>query len=775
MKTRFLFSTIIAFFLITIHVQSQVTPGDTIHAAKYVIELEEVDISAHTITANTNVTVVPLVNNLPFIQLELMDLTVDSVFVNMLKTSDYTHTNEVITIQLESPISMGDTTDVLVYYHGEPFHESWGGFHFAGNYAFNLGVGISWIPHNLGKAWFPCIDDFTDRASYEVKATVPETLKAVGGGDLIEYTENGDGTHTFRYYIANPIPTYLVSISIGEYAVVEDTYPGLERDIPITYWVHPSDTLQVAGTFARMHEVMDLFEDRFGPYDWSRVGYITTSNYGAMEHAANIAIPNYFINGNLSYESTIIHELSHMWFGDKVTCDKAEEMWINEGWATFSQYYYTEVLDGASGFKIDMRNMHNNVLLTCHKVENGFHPMNNIPQQYTYGLSAYDRGATKVQALRAYLGETAFFPACQDYVEDFAFTSVSSYDMEANFSQNTGIDMSGFFNNWIYNGGTPHYSIDSFNVEPNGGNWDVSIHVKQKRHGPAFVGDGNVIGFSLLAQDLQQFDGTVDFDGETGSTTVTVPFHPVEVFLDLQERYMDATIDNYKVIAEPGSYSFPKTLYKMDVEQIIDSVFIQATHNFVAPDTFEIPVPGLTLSDNHYWTVRGVLAEDLVATGSFNYSFMGFDNSLITGPYDSLVILYRKDAGMIWEQVEFIVDGSWANGHLVVQDLRMGDYVFGVWADWVSTEENTLKSLDESFKVFPNPSSGKFNFGIMNSDAFQIDIYALNGELMESLKVADHQEQMSWNPEEIAGGSYFAVLRNRSGKVIESRKLLYNK
>jgi aminopeptidase N len=253
MQTKHLISAIFTILIFCSGLSGQVTPGDTIHAVNYIIELEEVDIAAHTITANTSVTLVPLVDDLAIIQLQLMELSVDSVFVDMQKTEDYTHAGEVITIQLQNPVSTGDTVDVRVYYHGEPFHESWGGFHFSGNYAFNLGVGISWIPHNLGKAWFPSIDDFTDRARYVVRATVPDYLTAVGGGELIEHTDNGNGTHTFGYYIDKPIPTYLVSVSIGEYAVVEDIYPGIERDIPVTYWVNPADTAKVMGTFARMH------------------------------------------------------------------------------------------------------------------------------------------------------------------------------------------------------------------------------------------------------------------------------------------------------------------------------------------------------------------------------------------------------------------------------------------------------------------------------------------------------------------------------------------
>lgn len=774
MNSRSLLSVLIAVLFFSFHLTGQVTPGDSIHAIKYVIDLEDVDMDTKEITANTTITLLPLVNNLDIIQLQLMDLTVDSVFVNMLKVTSFTHADEIINIPLQAPISPGDTTDVLVYYHGQPFHESWGGFHFDGPYAFNLGVGISWIPHNLGQSWFPCIDDFTDRAVYEVKATVPDDKMAIGGGELLQLIDNGNGTHTYRWYINNPIPTYLVSVAIGEYALVQDLYNGIEREIPITYYVLPGDTLQVPGTFARMHEVLALFEAKFGAYDWHRIGYVGT-DIGAMEHATNIAYPHFAINGNASYEDLYVHELSHMWFGDKVTCDKAEEMWINEGWASFCQYYYTEVLDGTNTFKTAMRNMHAGLLYDCHLSEGGYIPLNDIPQNLTYGRSAYDRGATVVQAMRGYLGDAVFFPACEDFLEDLAFTSVSSYDMEANFTQNTGVDMSGFFNNYVYHGGTPGYTLDSFNVVQTGGNWDVSVYVKQRRHGPAFMGDGNIIGFTVKAQDWNQYSGTVQFDGETGHATVNVPFEPVEVFLDMEERYMDATVDNFMVIDELGTHSFPKTYFVADVTTLTDSIVVQATHNYTPPDTLAAPIPGFRLSDYRHWTVKWVGPEPFSATGKFGYNISRLDNTLISSPTDSLVILYRKDAGMSWTPADFTQDGTWAHGSLWVENMQAGDYAMGVWDLTTSTEESFINEPGKILSVFPNPSSGKFTFSIGSKDATSLEIYSYSGQKIDSMVVENQHESLVWVPKEIPGGSYLAVLRNRSGKIIDSKKILFNK
>lgn len=750
----------------------QVTPGDTIHAIHYVIDLQEIDTDTKTITASTTVMLTPLVDNLDEIPLDLMEpLVVDAVFVDGVEVQAVFQ-NNVVCIPTLTTVSVGDTFEVQVQYHGEPFHESWGGFHYSGSYAFNLGVGISWIPHNLGKTWFPCIDDFTDRATYDVLATVPDGKIAVGGGELVEVVSNGNGTSTYHWYLAQPVPTYLVSVAVGEYALVEDTYDGLERTIPITYYVKPADTSKVPGSFERIHEVMALFENSFGAYSWHRVGYVGTA-LGAMEHATNIAYPNFCITGNAAYESLYTHELSHMWFGDKVTCDKAEEMWINEGWATFCQYYYVEALDGVELFKTQMRDVHASVLQSCHTEEGGYHPLNNIPQEYTYGTSAYDKGATVVQAMRAYLGDEVFFEACKSYLDDLAFTSVSSYDMEANFTANSGTDMAGFFNNWVYHGGTPHYSIDSFSVIPHMGTSDVTVYVKQKRKGPAFTGNDNRIAFTVMDNQWNAFTDTIHFSGASGHTTCTVPFYPEEVFLDLEERYFDATVDNYRVIRETGEVNFPETYFSLEVFDPGDSAFVQATHNWAPPDTFAEPVPDLRLSDYRYWTVKGLIPETFNAKGRFFYSKTGLDNTLILSESDSVVILYRKDAGMEWEAVDFTVLGTWSIGYIYVENLQMGEYTLGVWDISVSDPEIPDDNDTGTLKIFPNPSTGKFTFDITTEQASALEIYSMEGKLIDKIPLRENHRHLSWDPDGLPGGTYLAVTRGDHKQSLDRKKFIY--
>src|SRR6202007_867109 len=120
----------------------------------------------------------------------------------------YIYNDTTLTLPTLSPINIGDTIIAKVYYYGKPKQDAsaWGGFYFAGSYAFNLGVGFASVPHNLGKVWYPCVDDFTDKATYEFYINTSSTYKAFCNGELISETLNANGTKTWYWKIDNPIP-----------------------------------------------------------------------------------------------------------------------------------------------------------------------------------------------------------------------------------------------------------------------------------------------------------------------------------------------------------------------------------------------------------------------------------------------------------------------------------------------------------------------------------------------------------------------------------------
>jgi len=281
-------------------VNLKTTHSDSIDVLNYSINLDITDIPGKRISGYTDLEIVPKVNNLNSIPLDLLHLNVDSIFINDTNIISYSYNDTLLRTYCLNPYSTNDTIILKIYYNGQPVIDpsTWGGFYFGSGYAFNLGVGFEDNPHNYGRVWYPCIDDFVDRATYNCNITVDSIYEAVCGGVLDSAINNMDGTKTYYWYLKQEIPTYLSSVAVNNYICVNDTFNSVTGSIPIDLYVYPGDSSNAAGTFANLKEMLTGFEDRFGPYLWDRVGYVAVPfNSGAMEHATNIAFPRVCING----------------------------------------------------------------------------------------------------------------------------------------------------------------------------------------------------------------------------------------------------------------------------------------------------------------------------------------------------------------------------------------------------------------------------------------------------------------------------------------------
>ncbi len=761
---RFFLSFLLMFSLAALRPQSI---GDSLHVVHYIIEIDDINTTDKSISGNSRAFITPVSASVSGIALQLIDLSVDSVFIDGNNTS-FTHGEGVIQIQLSQNLGVGDTLETRVYYHGQPFHEGWGGFHFSGEYAFNLGVGFQSIPHNLGKSWFACIDDFTDRASYDLYATVENGKKAIGGGMLVDSLDNGDGTTTWHWALTQDIPTYLESLTTGDYVLNHDEYFGIQDTIPIDIYSRPQDTAKVAGSFLNLKQITRIFEDHFGASPFGRIGYSATS-LGAMEHATNISYPYSGFNGNTSSEWWYAHELSHMWFGDMLTCSTAEDMWLNEGWASFCQIFYTEVLYGEEDFKLGMRDKLKEVLMKTHIVDNGYYPLNNIPQQYTYGSTAYDKGSVVANALRTYLGDSIFFESISAYLQNFAYQSVSSYQMRDFLSQHTGIDMTGFFDNWVFTPGTPHYSIDSSSLSEDGANYQLDIWLKQKHKGYDFIGNDNVVQIGYLKDDFTCMLDTVIFSGLNGHSIKTLEFQPVAVLIDPEERMMDATVDNYMKFTEAQDFVFPDTYFKILIGQLEEPAFIQATNDWVGPDSLKTEVPGLRLSPNRHWTVGGYFPEGMQAQGRFYYdNGVYLDSPLIQSETDSVVILYREDPSQDWHSVSQSRMGIWSVGYVFVDNLQAGEYTLAVYDLSVGNKEQKKLS---GYKVFPNPARKELNFDFPEEGNYLLELSNANGNFIDSISFKGKKEKWQLSSNYLKPGPYILFIYE-SGKFITVERVV---
>ena len=191
----------LAIFLVFIAFTAKAqTPGEGFDVTHYEIHLTEIDFANQTLQAQTTVTLTAS-STITSVVLELKTLTVNDVFSTEVVVSGYTHNDGILTINLASPLSADASASFTITYGGNTFNDGWGGILWSGNatngyYVCNMGVGFTSIPHNLGKTWFPCVDNFTDKATYDVFVTVPNEMTAVCGGNLESIIDNGDGNQT---------------------------------------------------------------------------------------------------------------------------------------------------------------------------------------------------------------------------------------------------------------------------------------------------------------------------------------------------------------------------------------------------------------------------------------------------------------------------------------------------------------------------------------------------------------------------------------------------
>jgi hypothetical protein len=744
------------------HGFSQSPASDSIDAVHYRIHIKHINFALKRILATAQITLRPKVA-LSQIPLELKALTVDSVSVNN-EVAVFAQHGDILRIQTSQVYQPTDTLVVKVHYGGVPFHEQWGGFHFSGNYAFNLGVGFTSDPHNLGKAWFPCVDDFQDRATYEVLITLPEIMTGIAGGLLVDTIHHANNQITWHWKLDQPIPTYLASVAAGNYALTQDTYQGINATLPITIYTRPFDTIKVVGSFLNLQQILHNFENRYGPYPFDRIGYTGTA-IGAMEHVTNIAYPHSAINGNLNSEYLLAHELSHMWFGNLVTCADAGDMWLNEGWATFCHHFFKNDLYGPSVYREAMNQTHYTVLRSAHIADGSYLSLHNVPTQFTYGPTVYDKGATVVHTLMNYMGEESFFEAVKAYIQHFAFSTASSYDLRDFLSNHSGIDLTDFFDAWVFTPGTPHFSIDSMNVIPEGNQFRAHVYLKQKYKGYDFLANRNILEVTFVGENWQMQTDTVHFNGKNGYSTKVLDFEPLLALPDFNDKISDARNDANGIIRNTGQIAHPTLNVTLFVDALSDSAFYRVTHHWAAPDSLKNEIPGLRISPYRHWELQLIQSGNINLRGRFFYSNSAvLDATLIQSMNDSVVMLYRPNTASDWEAISQERTGSWNMGNIIVHNLLPGQYTLAVWdKQLVGKAENTIVAEIKKLKAEPNPARDFVNLSWEKNLSGILTIVDSTGKTVMQKNI-QHEKRLSIQTEKWPKGMYFAELVKLDGE-----------
>jgi aminopeptidase N len=734
--------------------------SDTIHVAHYDISLTVMDFTTHNIVGETQLTVVAKMPNLSQVVLDLLALTTDSVKVNGSPAS-FQHQGERLAITVPT-MQTGDTVLVTVYYHGVPTKDAgWGGFYFSGQYAYTMGVAFQSQPHSYGRCWYPCMDVFTDKSSYTTRVRTESHKMAVCDGMLTDVQTLADSSKVWTWELEEPIPTYLSSMAVGEYQAYEDTFHGQEAIIPIVIYAQPPQYANVGASFAYLKDILRMYEELFGPYRWPRVGYVGVNfSSGAMEHATNIAYPKSFMTGTDTYVTLYGHELFHHWFGDLITCERAEEMWINEGFASFAEPLIMGLVhqnDGTDGYRDYLRDMHHSTLMNIEKNDGGHYALDNVPQEVTYGTHSYDKGALVIHTLRSYLGDSLFFGGLRALLDHFAWQNVNSQEFFSYLSQVTGVNLTDFYEGWVHQPGFPQFAIDS--LRPLSGN-QYEVFVQQKLFGATHYINSNKLDLTFVSPTRELYTiRDVPFSGQYGSAVVTIPFIPVFGMIDYDERIMDATIDYTATLGNGESVSWADASCNAKIEAAADSVLVRVEHHYVAPDMPETMPEGLfRISETHYWNVQLAYPQAMAAPEGylqFQYrrgTVTALDYALMQGyDYNNLKLLYRPTTADAWQIVPTTRTGSPNAGMMKTEFIRSGQYCLAV-GDQTASVEDRLEI--PSVIIYPNPVGETMNVWMeYDGRPVKATIVDSAGRAVRTVKLKSGSNNVNVNA--LSSGAYF--------------------
>ena len=418
--------------------------------------MEQYDVSYYGLTMNldpgtnilsgrTEMRATVIAGTMTSLEMHLMDnMTVASVSSGGL-TTGFSHGGNLLNLTLDQAYTAGQEIIVTIDYSGNPAGSYFGWDSFDGQ-------PLIWTlsePYGA-RHWWPCKDLNTDKADLvDLRVTVPDDLIVASNGLLLSTTIPGPGLKTFHWQERYPIPTYLVSLAIHPFTVFGDTYVGLDgQEMPLEYYVVPSRLSQAEASFPVTVDMLEAFAQGFGEYPFidEKYGHAHFPWGGGMEHQTLTSL-----HYDAYSEHIISHELGHQWWGDMVTCADFGHIWLNEGFATWSEAYWREVNEGMAAYHQEMNDARYLGEGTIF-VENP----SDFYEIFDYYLS-YLKASWVPHMLRHVVGEEDFFAGLVLYRETYQYGSATTEQFRDAMEGASGQDLDQFFQQWIYGANHPQY------------------------------------------------------------------------------------------------------------------------------------------------------------------------------------------------------------------------------------------------------------------------------------------------------------------------------
>lgn len=386
-----------------------------------------------------------------------------------------------------------------------------------------------WSQNQCSEAryWIPCFDDPGDLQTTRMRATVPAGFEAVSNGRLVTRTDNADDTATFDWLQDKPHATYLISLVVGKFAVVEETWRGR----PLLYYVPPDRRDQVRNAFGRTPMMLDLFSRLTGiEYPWDKYAQVCAEQFnGGMEHTSATTLAPEMLHDDRAHldsdtDDYISHELAHQWFGNLVTCRTWAHVWLNEGFATLFEALWAREVGGREAYEGYIFSFAEDALADAAGSAVMERDYDNPDRRFD--ARVYQRGGFVLHALIHRMGEDVFWRAVQRYLRQYRHQPVETHDFRRICEAEYGGSLERFFYDWIERPGFPTLQVSyKWRPEPR----QAVLTVRQKGRDEPFHFPFEVAFRTASGESVRR---SWDVVTREATFTASLPDEPVMVSID---------------------------------------------------------------------------------------------------------------------------------------------------------------------------------------------------------------------------------------------------
>jgi aminopeptidase N len=380
---------------------------------------------------------------LPGFHLDFSGLDVEAITVDG-KAAEFSRDGLELIVVVDETIENGSEFVVEVAYSGTPDPDAVpdsltpipSGWQDRGSYVYVFGQPFSATTYHPGN------DHPSDKASYTIDVTAPDDDVVAAVGELVDRSDNGDGTTTWSFEQPDPQATYLTTLVIGPFTVIDagTTASG----VPIRNVIHDDLVDTIAPVLADQAEMIDFFETIFGPYPFVNYGAaVVPDRVGAALETQTLSIfgEDILSLGGFS-QRVIAHEAAHQWVGNSVSLERWEDVWLNEGFASYAEALWLDHHQPSFDFRSWIRD----ITFLGPELARVIHPPAGGD---LFSSAVYQRGALTLHALRLEVGDDAFFDIVREWIDRHAGGNATTADFESLVDELTGDDYGEFFDTWL--------------------------------------------------------------------------------------------------------------------------------------------------------------------------------------------------------------------------------------------------------------------------------------------------------------------------------------